>query len=128
MKPKFDVSSGIVRDCLCNTVYVHYRHDGVYQGETLNAPLISILAGCDLGLDVQQSLLDDCDERLGRDKGSVDVGLRDVRLLAEHVGRVVEARLVEITVKEKVDLISGERHGGLRGESSALSEMEKRFQ
>ena len=117
-----------MRDCLCNTVYVHYRHDGVYQGETLNAPLISILAGCDLGLDVQQSLLDDCDERLGRDKGSVDVGLRDVRLLAEHVGRVVEARLVEIPVQEKVDLICGERHIRPREESPTLSGVEKPFQ
>ena len=97
--------------------YTTYRHDGVYQGETFDAPLISILAGGDLSLDVEQPLLDDGDERLGRDKGSVDVRLRDVRLLAEHVGGVVEAGLVEVAVHEEVHLVRRERH---RGDSVAV--------
>ena len=49
---------------------------------------------------------------LWRDEGAVDVGLGDVRLLPEGVGRVVEAGLLEVAVHQEVDLVRRERHLG----------------
>ena len=47
----------------------HVGHDGVDEGEALDGALISVLAGRDLGLDVEQALLDDSEESPGTVKG-----------------------------------------------------------
>ena len=45
------------------------RHDCVDEGEAFDGALISVLARRDLGLDVEQALLDDAEEGPGKVKG-----------------------------------------------------------
>ena len=64
-----------------------------------------------LELEVLESLLDERDERAGREVGARDGRLLNVGLVAEGVRRVREAALLEVAVDEVVDLVGGDGHG-----------------
>lgn len=70
----------------------HLGHDGVDEGEAFGQPVqVALLVHADLGLGVLEALLQHGEQGGRRHHRPIDVRLRDVRLDAERVRRVVEA-------------------------------------